>query len=368
MRQHLIPFFVVDRPISLEILRDVMLKYPSIEIGLMTHAFTSNNFIRKFNEFLKDRMCESREDELPRNLIKMADSGVFNKNGCHLTYDELFRRYEMLGVEYGIIIDVLKDSRKTIESAFKGLRIYERNEKKYNFKLVAVAQGKDLDGYLKCYEKLQEHFEYIAVGGLLKKIENSARYVRVRDESFMYDVLRTIKRDYSPDWLFALGCYHPSRHKNFEEIGVWGSDYKGWIFNYTSRLDVLVRLNKELRAHELNNGADKNFKKVLNKAEKIHQNIEKLKKIWKNEQDTKKKRKYHSEIKKEINKLKDIMSELGYRRRKNIHGSSREYTELVLKYIYILGYDDRTWRFREVQKYVEREVYGRITTSSGSMR
>jgi len=225
MKRYLIPFFVVDRPVSLDILKDAMVKYPSTKIGLMTHALTSTNFMRKFNKFPKDKFYDNREEDLSKNLIKMSDSGIFNKNGCNFSYEELFKRYEVLGVEYEIIIDVLKDPGKTIKSALKGLKIYKQN--KYNFKLVAVAQGKDLDEYLKCYDILQEHFEYIAVGGLLKKIENSARYVRIRDESFMYNVLITIKKDYSPDWLFALGCYHPSRHEKFNEIGIWGSDYKG---------------------------------------------------------------------------------------------------------------------------------------------
>jgi hypothetical protein len=40
----LIPFFVADRPASLHILRGVMLKYPRIKVGIMTHAFTTQNF------------------------------------------------------------------------------------------------------------------------------------------------------------------------------------------------------------------------------------------------------------------------------------------------------------------------------------
>ena len=35
--------------------------------------------------------------------------------------------------------------------------------------------------------------------------------------------------------MFALGCFHPKRRIVFEELGVWGSDYKGWIFQYRKR-------------------------------------------------------------------------------------------------------------------------------------
>ena len=365
MSNYLTPFFVVDRPISLEILRDVMLKHSSIKIGLMTHALTSTNFMRKFNKFPKDGFYGDREEELSKNLIKMSDSGIFNKNGCNLTYEELFKRYEAIGVEYGIIIDVLKDSEKTIKSALKGLKIYKRD--KYNFKLVAVAQGMDLDEYLKCYNKLQEHFEYIAIGGLLKKIDNSARYVRVRDEKLMYNVLTIIKKDYSPDWLYALGCYHPSRHERFNEIGIWGSDYKGWIFNYTPRLEVLLELNKELKNYELNHDIDRSFRKVLDDLEKKYLEINKLRNKWKNERDPKKKRGYYNIIKKEMQKLSNLMVKLGSWRLTNIYnnGISREYKELVRKYNIILSYDDQGWRFKEVQHYIEREVYGKIKQNSG---
>lgn len=360
-----IPFFVVDRPISLEILREVMLKHSSIKIGIMTHALTSTNFMKKFNRFPKDRVYGDREENLSKNLIKMSDSGIFNKNGCNLTYEELFKRYEVLGVEYGIIIDVFKDSEKTIKSALKGLKIYKQN--RYNFKLVAVAQGRDLDEYLKCYNKLQEHFEYIAIGGLLKKIKNSARYVRVRDENLMYNVLTAIKKDYSPEWLFALGCYHPSRHQKFNELGIWGSDYKGWIFNYTPRLEVLLELNNKLKNYELNNGISRHFKKALDELEKKYQQINNLRKMWKNERNPKIKREYYNMLKKETQILLNLMNDLGSWRLRNIYdnGTSKEYIELVREYNLILSYDDQYWRFKEVQQYIEREVYGKIKQNTG---
>ncbi|MDI6851957.1 MAG: hypothetical protein QMD82_08525 [bacterium] len=215
MRGKLIPFFVADRPASLLILKGVMLKHPDVKVGVMTHALTTKNFIQVFSKFpyKLNLLYESayfldKEDILAKNLIKIADSGVFTRNGCTIAYNELFERYNWLGVEFGVIIDVLKDYKETIQSAMKGLKIYTENKHKYHFKLIAVAQGKTMEEYLKCYEKLQQQFEYVAVGGLLKKSENSARYVRVQDEQFMYDVLTAIKRDYSPEWLFALGCYH----------------------------------------------------------------------------------------------------------------------------------------------------------------
>ena len=218
MRGDLIPFFVADRPASLLILKGIMLRHPDVKVGIMSHAFTSKNFWQMFSDYpyklnllYENPYFLNEEVILAQNLIKIADSGVFTRNGCTIDYKELFARYNQLGVEFGVIIDILKDSSETIQSAMKGLRIYKRDKQKYHFKLIAVAQGKTMDEYLKCYEKLQQQFEYVAIGGLLKKSENSARYVRVQDEQFMHDVLTAIKKDFSPEWIFPLGCYHPSR-------------------------------------------------------------------------------------------------------------------------------------------------------------
>jgi hypothetical protein len=86
--------------------------------------------------------------------VKMADSGIFGKNGCDLTYEELFRAYRLMRTEYGIIIDVFGDCEATIRSAAKALEAYD--EDKDHFNLVAVAQGETVDEYLRCYEKLKE--------------------------------------------------------------------------------------------------------------------------------------------------------------------------------------------------------------------
>ena len=155
MKHQVIPFFVVDRPASLLILKGIFLKYSNIKVGLMSHAFVSKNFQNIFKEFpynipllYEDETLNKNEDILAEHLIKMCDSGVFSKNGCYIDYEELFNIYEKMSVDYGIMIDALKDSRATIESAERALRAY--NKRKYRFKLVAVAQGREIDEYLEC--------------------------------------------------------------------------------------------------------------------------------------------------------------------------------------------------------------------------
>jgi hypothetical protein len=244
----LIPFFVADRPASLKILRGSRLEQYDTKIGLMSHANTSRNFQELFSAYpcVKEDFCEVVNHSCPyskeiskcpkgsivrRNTIKMCDSGIFQKNGCAFEYAELFSIYENMNAAYGVIIDYLKQKDKTIRSARKGLIEYKK--RKRSFTLVGVAQGETVDEYAECHRSLKKMgYTHIAVGGLLKKRENSVRYVRVGNKQLMNDALAIIRDENPKDWLFALGCYHPRRHRFFSEKGVFGSDYKGWIFNY----------------------------------------------------------------------------------------------------------------------------------------
>lgn len=370
MKVGLIPFFVADRPASLHILKGVMLRYPDIKVGIMTHAFTSKNFEQMFNNFPNNMSLQyenisflNNENILSDNLIKMADSGIFSKNGCTIGYKELFERYNRLGVDIGVMIDVFKDPKKTIKSALKGLEIYTKNKDKYHFKLVGVAQGNTIKEYLKCYDKLKSlGYDYIAIGGLLKKFKNSARYVKVRDEKFMYEVLTAIKKEYAPEWLFALGCYHPSRHKKFEEIGIWGSDYKGWIFNYKSKTDTLNDLNKNLISFEMVNGFAEDFKVQLKQTNELEERLKNLKKKWREE----KRPHIKKDIRKKIGVVRDKL-EVKYatllRIRENIVACNHlpiSYKNDLITFKTVLGENEQKWRFRQVREYIERNVYGQL--------
>jgi hypothetical protein len=225
-----VPFFVVDRPISLEIIKG--LKIPAGQkIGLMAHANTSDNFRKAFHDYPR------------KQTVKMCDSAIFHENRFENNYDTLFTRYQQMGADFGIIIDVLGSARATIRSAELALKAYD--EKKHKFELVGVAQGTTVEEYLKCYRELRARgFDHIAVGGLLKKRERSARYMNVSDKFLMEDLLREIRKEFNPEWLFVLGCLHPSRLDLFKELEVWG-DYKGWIFEYEKRDESLAEgLNK----------------------------------------------------------------------------------------------------------------------------
>jgi hypothetical protein len=251
----MIPFFVADRPMSLRLLKGLPLQdYPSLHIGIMAHANTTLNFQKAFRDYPCDNMnhcdavrgpCQHTKNVLPcparqyilKHTVKMCDSGIFTREGATLTYHKLFETYDRMGVEYGIMIDVFGDPKATLKSAEKALQAYESFRD--GFKLVGVAHGDSIEEYLDCYAQLRQlGFEYIAVGGLLQRRQNTVRFPYVRDEEFMFQVLSELRRQYPDDWLFALGCFHPSRLPKFKKMNAW-ADYKGWIFQYEKRNDTL---------------------------------------------------------------------------------------------------------------------------------
>jgi hypothetical protein len=253
--QSIVPFFVADRPMSLRLLKGLPLqKYPGVRIGIMAHANTTASFQEAFRQYPCDNLghCDAVEgpcqytDDIPKcparqyilnHTVKMCDSGIFTREGATLTYDQLFEAYDRMRVEYGIMIDVFRDPHATLESAEAALQAYEPF--KGSFKLVSVAQGISVEDYLDCYARLKRlGFDYIAIGGLLRRRKNTVRFPYVRSQEFMFEVLGELRERYPDDWLFALGCFHPGRLPSLMGWNVW-ADYKGWIFQYKKRNESL---------------------------------------------------------------------------------------------------------------------------------
>jgi hypothetical protein len=252
------PFLVADRPASLRIISGIDLSKVNGNIGIMSHANTSENFKKILYSYpcQNKKFCDVIKKRCPYNLdlercsagkrvrertIKISDSGVFTKNGCMFeSYEMLFDEYEKMGVKYGIIIDHIRDPKKTLISAKKAMEVYQKRKKRgeLHFDLIGVVQGNTPRQYLNCYKELQKMgYNYIAVGGLLQKISNSARYTKVENEQQLIKVLKKI-REYDPDgWLFALGSFHRNRRSLFEKLNIFGSDYKGWIFHYSKNVN-----------------------------------------------------------------------------------------------------------------------------------
>ncbi len=170
--------------------------------------------------------------KLRDSTVLICDSGVFQRRGCKIpSYPTLFNEYEAMGADYGIILDVLKDKDSTLRSAQEAIHVYRESDR--SFKLIGVVQGHNIDDYVDCYRRLKAMgYEYIAIGGMLKRKEKSARYVNVRNEDLLKEILTEIRKIDPSGWLFALGCYSPQRHSIMLEHGIFGADYKGWIFQY----------------------------------------------------------------------------------------------------------------------------------------
>lgn len=280
MKEPIIPFFVADRLVSLRIIKSSGLHKYDVKVGIMGHANTSKHFQELFRKYpcSDDDFCDLVKNSCPYNhdlnkcsigtliksrTVRACDSGVFTKNGCDRNYKDLFEIYQNMDADYGIIIDYLKDKKKTIRSASKALKEYKKKD--YSFKLIGVAQGNTPEEYLECYDGLRKMgFKHIAIGGLLKKLENTARYTRVRDEAFLYNVIKTIRDKYPDDWLFVLGCYHPKRHDKFNEFNVFGGDYKGWIFNYQKKPHLNVDAAQKDRFLQVQEYIDNRIYKKLN--------------------------------------------------------------------------------------------------------
>jgi len=322
----LIPFFVVDRPMSLELLKFCGIDKQKGKLGLMGHANTTTNFQKLFKNFYG------------KKIIKMVDSGVFTREGCRISYEELFQIYSNMDADYGIMIDFLKDKDKTIESAKNALKVYDEND--FCFELVGVAQGDSIKEYLDCYQELKSlGFDCVAIGGLLKKTFNSGRYAKVRDEKFLINVISAIRKVDPKGWLFTLGVYHPKRHIILENYGVYGADYKGWIFNYKTPKNCIENTNRILENLESELVENKKLDMLLEKRRLLSKN-----KDCSNSIDL-------AEINSEILNLRKIIA-------KNL--DNREYKLKVKKLEKFMTMDRETkriYRFNQIRSHLYNHVF-----------
>ena len=263
----MIPFFVLDRPISLEILKDFFLKNIQYKFGILTHAFTSAQFKERFRNFPYTTPLRHSDlyentflnNHLYQNIIKVVDSGIFQAKR-NISYESLFAIYEYLNADYGIMIDFLKDKQQTLKSAKKAFEIYQKGN--YTFQLVGVAQGTSLQEYVECYQELQNiGFTHIALGGLLRRNGNS-NYIKLASEFFLETLLDTINKKFSPKWIFTLGIYNPQRHTLLQKHNVWGADYKGWLFEYEEDYSFILEY---LQDYKISDSNVETIKRVLQK-------------------------------------------------------------------------------------------------------
>jgi len=379
----MIPFFVVDRPMSLNILKTSFVARAGLKIGLLTHALVSDNFLEQFARFpcvnngdcwlKKHGSCQSDElksgqlcelgRRMNRNVVRICDYGIFEQRSRSVSYHRLFELYESARADYGVMQDVLGDARKTVASARKA--ILEYRKKRRRFKLVLVAQGKTIEEYLWCFNQLRKMGgTHIAVGGLLRRRQRSARYLYVSSNGTLEHVLREIRNKFDPKWLFVLGVYHPDRHRILLKNQIYGSDYKGWIFQYEHRRDLLQRLHERLSVFEKSFISNRSLARA--RAKRDH-----LAKIEQRERSnyvrTKNDSEHNTALKASIRrKLKRVELQLagadqlllGIRLRlAESNGLPKTYLGGVQRFSVAIKRDDQTIRVSGVHRYLEQNVY-----------
>jgi hypothetical protein len=379
----MIPFFVVDRPMSLNILKTSFVTHPKLKFGLLTHALVSANFLEQFARFpcmnngecwLKSHpTCESpnlREKQLcklgkrmNKSIVRVCDYGIFEKGSRTISYHKLFEMYEIAKADYGVMQDILGDAKGTVVSARKAMREYKK--KKRRFKLVLVAQGKTVDEYLWCFDQLRRlGGNHIAVGGLLRKRPRSARYLYVSSNGTLEHVLKEIRKEFNPKWLFVLGVYHPDRHRTLVRNDIYGSDYKGWIFQYEHRRELLQRLHEQLALLEKAHVPNKSLARARARRDRLAR-IEQRERS--NYVRTKNDSKHNSILKAAIRRrLKKVQLQLASidksllqirLRLAERNGLPKRYPKEVQRFAAAIKRDEQTTRVSGVHRYLEHNVY-----------
>jgi hypothetical protein len=372
-----IPFFVVDRPMSLNIVKTFFAKHPGIQFGLMSHGLVSENFKTLFSSFpcqpadcwlcgrdANGRLeCGSRQlrSQLQASVLRIVDCGIFSKEK-QPRYPELYDVYESMNADYGVMKDVFGDAKKTIESAKRAVEVYLRRKRR--FRLVLVAQGKNAEEYLWCSEKLSAlGVGELAVGGLLVRKERSARYASAGTMERIDEILTCLRRRFPRRWLFVLGCYHPRRHSLFEKHGVFGSDYKGWIFNYKHRFDQIAEASRALSAAEEDLAIPRDIAVQVARRQKLGDKASKLRTAYATTKNSSpknslRKAEYRQALVQVLNDVECIDRELVRLRGIAVSsdGLPGTYKEAFFQYQKAVLESDQSVRVTEVHRYLSAEV------------
>ncbi len=361
---------------SLNIIKTFFAKHPGVKFGLMSHALVSEAFRGLYADFpcspsgcwlgskeqsaSCDCTTEVREN-LRQSVTKAVDYGIFSKSRS-LPYPRLFDIYERMGADLGIMKDVFGDSRRTLESAKRAVESYQRKERR--FRLVLVAQGKSVDDYLWCIDRLiRLDLGELAIGGLLTRKLNSARYASAGKLADIDAVLSAVRKTHPGREMFVLGCYHPRRHPLFASRSVFASDYKGWIFNYEHRIDRIDKLNAELTALEAEHDCAPELLRAARWRRVLATQMAAIRKAYattKNDGAESSSLKAEHRIK--LSALSDQVQQLdvklaGLRRRELVaRRLPSSYSKVLLDFEDVLGRSEQEVRVAGVHEYLDRQI------------
>jgi len=299
-------------------------------------------------------------------MVKAVDCGIF-LDGKRPTYPRLFKLYDEMGADYGVMKDILGDPAKTLDSAKRAVDIYWRQKRR--FELVLVAQGRSAEQYVtSCKQLATLGIGQLAIGGLLVRKERSARYSSAGTLERIDSILSAVRKAFPERWLFVLGCYHAKRHPLFEKHRIYGSDYKGWIFNYVHRLDRLAEVHEQLLEYErklrprdsLTNEATERHDLWLNAAE-ARTNYAVTKNRSQKESDQK--AKYRKELQGLLSKIENIDRLLAQARHEEALRDDlpRGYKSLVSTYQRLVKRTDQEARVAGIHDYLKAEILPKIT-------
>lgn len=340
----------------------------------MSHALVSESFRNLYAHFPCDpsgcwlgkrtpiQSCDNplAAEQLRESVIKAVDYGIF-ASGISIQYPKLFDIYEAMGANLGIMKDVFGDARRTLESAKRAVESYERKPR--NFKLVLVAQGTSVDDYLWSMDRLvQFKGVQLAIGGLLTRKINSARYSSAGKIADLDEILSAVQRAHPGRELFVLGCYHPKRHRLFAGKSVFASDYKGWIFNYEHRIDRLDSLHLELSELESLDGCSPELAKAAKRRSSLGRQAAAARKAYattKNESPEKSITKaiHRAQLSKMLRRISALDTKLLQMRSCESNGSRPSaYYDRLASFRDTLSKTEQEVRIAGVHEYLDREV------------
>ncbi|MDI6811086.1 MAG: hypothetical protein QMD80_05345 [archaeon] len=142
---------------------------------------------------------------------------------------------------------------------------------------------------------------------------------------------------------------------------MWGSDYKGWIFNYISKIDSLKNINKFLTSFDLSNGFI-NVLNLLKHTEELETSLINLRTEWRGEKDPITKRKLRIKINQQKIELEKAYAKLLEARQQvsRYNHLPAEYKENLNNFERVVAMGEQEWRFRRVRAYIEEHVYAQL--------
>jgi hypothetical protein len=302
-----------------------------------------------------------------KSVVRVCDYGIFESESRAISYQKLFELYETAKADYGVMQDILGDAKATVASARKAMSEYRKKKRK--FKLVLVAQGKTVEEYLWCFSQLRRlGGDHIAVGGLLRKRPRSARYLYLSSNETLEQVLREIRKAFDPKWLFVLGVYHPDRHRILAKNQIYGSDYKGWIFQYEHRREVLQRLHERLTVLEASLVSNGSLALVRTQRDRLARIEQRERSIYIR---TRNDSKPNSVLKAAIRRrLKKVQSQLAtaddalLQVRLSLadrNGLPKIYVKIIQRFNAAFNRDDQAIRVSGVHRYLEQNIYNQCS-------